>query len=206
MRLILSILFFSICVLGTAQDTKTAIKSSFQSLSEEEKVEILSYALSLDGNMDKKMKKAIKKLSAEQQELLLRRIHGMEPAIEEPVVLASLELTEATGPFTSMEFKEQEHEFGEITEGDKVIHIFTFKNTGKEPLVISNVRGSCGCTVPEWSRESIAPGKEGEIKVAFNSKGKRGKQTKTVTISANTSPENTILRIKADVNEKTTNK
>ena len=210
MKLMLSILFFSICVLGTAQDTKTTIKSSFQTLSEEEKSEILAYAISLNGDMDKKMNKAIKKLSAKEQELLLRRMQGMEPAVEEPVVLniqdASFGPAELVAPSTSLMFDEVEYDFEEIIEGDKVTHIFKFKNTGNEPLEITNARGSCGCTVPEWPKDPIAPGKKGEIKVVFNSKGKRGKQTKTITIAANTSPENTILRIKANVNEKTTNK
>mgnify|MGYP001552391442 FL=1 len=103
------------------------------------------------------------------------------------------------GPTTSVEFEESEWDFGKITDGDKVQHNFTFTNTGDEPLTIKNAKGSCGCTVPEWPREPIAPGETGEIKVEFNSKKKPGKQTKRVTITANTEPPQTYLTIKADV-------
>ena len=96
-------------------------------------------------------------------------------------------------------FAENEFDFGTLEEGEKVEHVFKFENTSTNPLTISNARGSCGCTVPEWPREPIAPGESGEIKVKFDSKGKKGKQNKTVTITANTIPANTILTISSDV-------
>jgi len=103
------------------------------------------------------------------------------------------------GPLTKLEFSETEFDFGNITSGESVTHMFKFKNTGKEPLVISNAKGSCGCTVPKWPKEPILPGKSGEIEVKFDSKNKTGKQSKNVTITANTDPANTILKISADV-------
>ncbi|CAA6820463.1 MAG: FIG00648832: hypothetical protein [uncultured Aureispira sp.] len=96
-------------------------------------------------------------------------------------------------------FAENEFDFGTLEEGEKVEHVFKFENTSANPLTISNARGSCGCTVPEWPREPIAPGESGEIKVKFDSKGKKGVQRKTVTIVANTIPQNTILTITSDV-------
>lgn len=96
-------------------------------------------------------------------------------------------------------FAENEFDFGTLEEGEKVEHVFKFENTSANPLTISNARGSCGCTVPEWPKEPIAPGESGEIKVKFDSKGKKGKQNKTVTITANTIPGNTILTIMSDV-------
>ncbi len=99
----------------------------------------------------------------------------------------------------SFQFEELEYDFGTIKEGDKVEHIFKFKNNSSNPLIIENARGSCGCTVPEWSRSPIAPGETSEIKVVFNSKGKKGANTKTITITANTIPANTVLRIMANV-------
>ena len=66
-------------------------------------------------------------------------------------------------------------------------------------MLISNAKGSCGCTVPKWPKEAIAPGASGEIQVTFNSRGKKGKQHKSVTLTANTDPANTRLYIKADV-------
>ncbi len=109
------------------------------------------------------------------------------------------------GPLTTMEFGEVVFDFGEVMEGEKVVHNYTFKNTGKEPLIISNAKGSCGCTVPSWPREPIPPGESGEIKVQFDSKGK-GKvggnnQSKRVTLTANTDPAQTFLTIKGKVNK-----
>lgn len=94
-----------------------------------------------------------------------------------------------------IEFEEEVFDFGDIVEGDVVEHLFKFKNTGKNPLIISHAQGSCGCTVPDWPQDPIVPGEEGEIKVKFNSKGKQGEQDKTVTISANTIPNKTTIRI-----------
>ncbi len=77
-------------------------------------------------------------------------------------------------------------DFGDIVQGDKVEHTFKFKNTGKEPLIITNVQVTCGCTTPKgWDRDPIAPGQSAEITVAFNSLGKYGKQNKVVTVISN---------------------
>lgn len=100
---------------------------------------------------------------------------------------------------TEMTFGEMEYDFGTMKEGEKVSHVFKFKNSGDKPLTITNAKGSCGCTVPDYPKTAIAPGDEAEIKVEFNSKGKKGAQTKFVTIDANTIPAQTRLTIKADV-------
>ncbi len=108
------------------------------------------------------------------------------------------------GPLTSVEFKKPTYEFGEVTEGDKVKHTYYFTNTGKEPMIITKAKGSCGCTVPTWPREPIAPGAKGQIDVVFNTarKGKVGGQlqSKRITITANTDPASTYLTIKGKVN------
>lgn len=107
--------------------------------------------------------------------------------------------TVPTGPLTSINFENPNFDWGKVNDGDKVTHIFKFTNTGKEPLIISDAKGSCGCTVPEWPKEPIAPGAKGEIKVVFDSKGKGSKEgkmdTKKVTITANTDPAQTYLNI-----------
>ncbi len=114
------------------------------------------------------------------------------PAAKEPAA--------PTGPTTTLTFEELEHDYGVIEQGEKVNHVYKFKNTGNEPLIISNAKGSCGCTVPSWPKEPIPVGGTGEIKVQFDSKGKKGKQSKRVTITANTDPVNTYLTIKGEVN------
>lgn len=84
-------------------------------------------------------------------------------------------------------FTENSIDFGDLAQGDKVSHTFQLKNTGTSPLVISNVAATCGCTVPSWPKEPIAPGKSAEIKVSFNSAGKVGKQNSIVRIYSNAS-------------------
>mgnify|MGYP001446677465 CR=1 FL=1 len=90
-------------------------------------------------------------------------------------------------------------DFGIIQQGDSPEFTFTFENTGNEPMIISNAKGSCGCTVPKWPKEPIAPGEYGEISVKFNSKNKKGSQNKTVTITANTTPPTTKLRVTGQI-------
>lgn len=82
-------------------------------------------------------------------------------------------------------FVESTHDFGDIEQGTKVNHVFEFENSGTEPLVLSNVLTTCGCTATSWPREPIAPGEGGEIAVSFNSAGKMGKQNKVVTVVSN---------------------
>ena len=110
------------------------------------------------------------------------------------------------GPLTSISYNETEFDFGEIEEGEKVTHEFSFKNTGSEPLVISKAQGSCGCTVPDWPKEPIAVGESAVIKVQYDSRGKGktraegGKaENKRVTITANTDPAQSFLTIKGKV-------
>ena len=97
-------------------------------------------------------------------------------------------------------FDKTDHDFGKINEGDgKVTTIFTFKNEGMEPLVLSNVRASCGCTTPKWPREPIEPGQTGEITVTYNPNGRPGRFTKTVTITSNATEPTTRVTIKGEV-------
>jgi hypothetical protein len=92
-------------------------------------------------------------------------------------------------------FEKEVHDFGKIVQGEKVAYSFKFKNTGKGDLIITSAKGSCGCTIPEYPQEPIAPGAEGVIDVVFNSDGKEGQQNKKVTIVANTVPNTKVLAI-----------
>ena len=85
-----------------------------------------------------------------------------------------------------MTFEETTYEFGTVLEGKQVEHIFKFKNTGKVPLLITDAKATCGCTVPKYPEETIAPGESGEISVRFNTSGKKEDQNKPVTLIANT--------------------
>ena len=88
-------------------------------------------------------------------------------------------------------FEEVQYDYGKVDAGTLVEHTFVFTNTGKVPLVISDARSTCGCTVPEYPKEPVAPGQQGEIYVRFNTKGKFDRQIKPVTITANTYPSET---------------
>ncbi|MCY7351564.1 MAG: DUF1573 domain-containing protein [Cytophagaceae bacterium] len=98
-----------------------------------------------------------------------------------------------------MTFKEQEVNLGKMTEGDTLRHQFQFTNTGNAPLLIQSAVASCGCTVPSYPKEAVAPGKEGVIDVVFNSKNKAGFNTKTVTVYANTKPDMNTVSFKVEV-------
>jgi hypothetical protein len=110
--------------------------------------------------------------------------------------------SEKSGKTTTIKFDDATYDWGKMKEGDKMTHIFKFKNTGENDLIISDARGSCGCTVPEWPKEPIKAGKNGEIKVVFDSAHKNGPQSKTVTITANTEPSSVTLMIKGIVEAK----
>ena len=95
------------------------------------------------------------------------------------------------------------HDFGEIIAGEKVEHTLKFSNSGTEPLVITNVQVTCGCTTPKgWPRDPIAPGKRAELVVQFNSTGKIGRQNKVVTVISNAAGGNSQVTFTATVLEK----
>jgi hypothetical protein len=100
---------------------------------------------------------------------------------------------------TSIKFDRLVHDFGRINEGEKVKTVFRFTNTGKNPLIISNAQGSCGCTVAIWPQHPVKAGGTDEIVVAFDSHDKHGEVEKTVTVVANTNPASTVLTIKSTI-------
>ncbi len=104
---------------------------------------------------------------------------------------------EKEGP--RFEFEDNIHDFGDIQQGEKVEHLFKFTNAGNQPLVISNIITTCGCTAPTWPKDPVQPGEKGEIKVVFNSIGKIGKQNKVITIFSNSVNGKDQITIQANV-------
>lgn len=103
---------------------------------------------------------------------------------------------------TEISFDEMNFNFGTVKDGEIVKHTFKFKNTGDKTLILINVTGSCGCTVPqEWPTYPIEPGGTGEIKVEFNSTGRVGEVRKNVRVEANTNPTMSILTLNGTVIE-----
>ncbi|MCF8423282.1 MAG: DUF1573 domain-containing protein [Bacteroidia bacterium] len=98
-----------------------------------------------------------------------------------------------------IKFEEETHDFGRITQGEKVAYGFKLKNTGGSNLIISSANGSCGCTIPEYPKKPILPGEEAIINVVFASEGKSGVVEKSVTIVTNCEPSTRIIYIKANI-------
>lgn len=109
----------------------------------------------------------------------------------------TVEAAESTG--AKIKFEKVEHNFGKITEGTQATVTFSFTNTGTEPLVLNSVRASCGCTTPKWTREPVAPGAIGEITAIYNSKGRPGNFTKTITVKYNGEEGTEFLTIRGTV-------
>jgi hypothetical protein len=111
---------------------------------------------------------------------------------------ANGEITDKTG-VPKFDFEEITYDLGTIESGESVTHEFKFKNSGDKDLIISQAKGSCGCTQPEYPKNPIAPGDEGVIKVTFNSTGISGQITKNITLIANTTPNTKVLTITGEV-------
>ena len=108
--------------------------------------------------------------------------------------------SQATDKDTTVVCDKSEHDFGTISESGGIVECeFTLKNTGKEPLVITKVTASCGCTAPDWSKEPIASGKNGFIKVTFDPKGRSGDFTKSLVVFTNGNPTRISLKIKGNI-------
>ena len=103
-----------------------------------------------------------------------------------PGSTALADVKKDTANFTTIQWIDSVKDYGKITEGQKLEVLYRFKNTGTKPLIIENVRPSCGCTVADPPKEPVAPGAQGEIKGSFDSNGKSGQQHKTIYVMANT--------------------
>lgn len=121
--------------------------------------------------------------------------------VEEGKVVAAEQRDVDSSTYPEMSFDELQYDFGEIAQGTHVDHLFTFTNTGDAPLVITNASSSCGCTVPEYTREAVAPGEKGELLVKFDGSG-RGTVNKSITLTTNTEKGTERLRIKATIQPK----
>lgn len=116
-------------------------------------------------------------------------------------VLLTTSMASAQDAAASLAVAEDSYDFGAIKESNgKVSHTFVVKNEGTQPLVITRVIASCGCTSPEWPKEPIAPGKNGEVVVTYDPQGRPGPFSKTVSIYSNGKRGSQVLTIRGDVN------
>ena len=105
----------------------------------------------------------------------------------------------------NMQFEFETYDFGDIKEGDDASVDFVFKNTGTEPLILTNVKASCGCTVPSWSKEPVLPGENGKVTAKYNTQGRPGSFNKAITVNSNAKEESKRIFIKGNVLPKTEN-
>jgi len=124
---------------------------------------------------------------------------GQKSKSNEKVIIMDASGMDSTVKKTTLKFVSTEHDFGQVQEGEKVTHVFEVLNTGKADLLLQSVKPSCGCTTPRYDKKPIRPGKKGTIEVVFNTKGRPGKQRKTVTVVTNTEPANTVLIFSCEV-------
>lgn len=108
----------------------------------------------------------------------------------------------AVGDLPVLKFDKEIYDFGKVKDGDKVSYSYSFANTGKSPLIITDAVASCGCTIPSWPKKPINPGQKEAIKVIFNSAGKSGLIDKQITITANTTPAQTLVHLIGEVEAK----
>ncbi len=127
------------------------------------------------------------------------------PAKPSTTVAPSTSTTTPAAPATTQPeflFEAESHDFGTVPEGTQATYEFKFTNTGKEPLIISNVQASCGCTTPKWTNEPVAPGKTGVITASYNSSGRPGPFTKSITVTSNAKSSPKVLTINGVVQAK----
>ena len=134
----------------------------------------------------------------------LAQVEGNKAVASPAIPVTTAPEEKPAGPLPLAEFESVDHDFGTVGEGQKVSHIYKLKNNGQAPLIIQTAQPSCGCTVPEWSKEPIPVGGTGFVKAEFDTNGKAGVQNKTITVTANTWPKTTTLRFKAMVTPKST--
>lgn len=121
-----------------------------------------------------------------------------ETSVNETIKAETVVLKEQIeGP--SIQFEKEVYDFGKITQGEIVRYKFKFKNIGNKPLKLIDVKPSCGCTTTNWPKNDISPGSSNEIEISFNSAGKTGAQSKTITLYTNMENSMKILYVKGEV-------
>lgn len=126
------------------------------------------------------------------------KVNESDAALTDQEVSREMSNQASTGNYPVMSFDKNEHDFGTIKQGTNVEHLFTFTNTGDAPLIVSEAKGSCGCTVPTFTKDPIPPGGTGEMLVKFNGSG-QNQRTISVNITTNTERGTERVTIKAFV-------
>jgi hypothetical protein len=111
---------------------------------------------------------------------------------------SSAQTAKSTGT-SELIFREYQHDFGKVSEGEKLSYTFIFDNKGTSDLIISSATTTCGCTIPKYDKKPIAPGANGNLEVVFDTSGRNGIQTKIITVKSNASIPAVLIKITAEV-------
>jgi hypothetical protein len=136
------------------------------------------------------------------KKIKLKKTVGMRTKIFSLVILAIFAGHVVFGQTKSpnINFEKTAHDFGKIEEAKGAVSIeFKFTNTGGSPIIISNVKASCGCTTPDWTKDPVLPGKSGFVKATYDPKNRPGPFNKTITVTSNAENATVVLSIKGDV-------
>jgi len=106
---------------------------------------------------------------------------------------------ESPGKKPVISFDKNTYDFGDLVQGEQVTYTYKFRNTGKSMLIVSDAKATCGCTIPKWTKDPVAPGKTGEITITFNSAGKMGKQNKVILLFSNAFNQEEKIYLSANV-------
>jgi hypothetical protein len=106
---------------------------------------------------------------------------------------------ESPGKKPIITFDKNTYDFGDLVQGEQVTYTYKFRNTGKSMLIVSDAKATCGCTIPKWTKDPVAPGKSGEITVTFNTAGKMGKQNKVILLFSNAFNQEEKIHLIANV-------
>lgn len=164
---------------------EAAMSDVLKTLTLEQKIKVLEYAENLEKEVDAEILKKMKKLSDDNQSKLIEYAQLVSKDVSSEIKYPKVEPEVELPPITTVEFDKISHNFGKVKEGEIVEYEYRFKNTGDEPYIIQNAKGSCGCTVPEWPKKPIPPGESGTVKIRFDTNHKVGNRTQTVYISSN---------------------
>jgi len=139
----------------------------------------------------------------------MHKISSLKPSIQRwylipllllfPLLTKSQPKAEEPGKKAIISFELNTHNFGDLIQGQQATHTYKFKNTGKSPLIVSDAKATCGCTIPKWTKDPIGPGKSGEVTVTFNSAGKMGKQNKVILLFSNAFNQEEKIFLSANV-------
>lgn len=181
-------------------DVKKELTKALKKMSAEDRQKVMSYITKVEKSKEVKeesIASKIKPMVPSQVQSKAEAKATVKPNAKPKVKTPATPVDPAT--LTTIEILDPTYDFGTITQGDKASTTYRIKNTGTMPLKISKAKGSCGCTVPVWPKEAIAPGEIANIDVVFNSRGKKGKQNKRITITANTDPAQNYMTITGTV-------